>query len=375
MAKAIPRIQAMAPYVPGRSIAEIKEKYNLPQVVKLASNENPLGASPLVQEAIRKCAADVFRYPQGGNPALTRAIAERFSFSPEMVVVGNGSDEIIDMLMRICAQASQDNIVCCDPCFGMYAAQAEVNGLALKKVPLKQDFSFDFDGLLKAMDGQTRLVFLTTPDNPSGYCPGKADVLEFVGQLQKVAPDALVVLDEAYMDFADNEEERSLLASGNLPANVAVLRTFSKSMGLAGIRLGFAILQADLAQCYWRARLPFSVNVLAEAAGLAALEDGAFYKASLRAVREGRRKLREGLAELGCHVWPSESNFLMFRLPENSLSAGACFDRLLARGIIIRPLASYGLPENLRVSVGNERENRIFLRALAEVLNGARHAA
>ena len=186
-------------------------------------------------------------------------------------------------------------------------------------------------------------------------------------RLAETAPKALLVVDEAYMDFAEDEAALSLLHAGPLPDNVAVLRTFSKSWGLAGMRLGYGILPAAIADGFWRSRLPFSINVLAEEAALAALEDQAFRAATLETVRTGRRVLAEGLRRLGCEVWPSEANFLMFRLPEGQ-DAKACFEGLLRRGIIIRPLRSYGLPEHMRVSVGTPEENAAFLRALEEEL-------
>lgn len=366
------RIRALDAYAPGLSIAEIRRRHGLEKVIKLASNENPLGASPLAQEAIRRNAGLAFRYPQGGNPRLTAAIGRLHGVAQGRVAVGNGSDEIIDLLIRMIASPGEHNIVCCEPCFSIYPIQARISGVALRRVPLRPDFSQDLDGLAELTDASTRLVFVTTPDNPSGYCPAREAVARLAGRLAEKAPQALLVVDEAYMDFAKDEAALSLLHAGELPENVAVLRTFSKSWGLAGMRVGYGILPAAIADGFWRSRLPFSVNVLAEEAALAALSDHAFRAATLETVREGRRMLAEGLSGLGCQVWPSEANFLMFRLPEGR-DARACFEGLLGRGIIIRPLRSYGLPEHLRVSVGTPGENAAFLRALGdELAAGAR---
>ena len=170
------------------------------------------------------------------------------------------------------------------------------------------------------------------------------------------------------MEFAENEASASLLASGTLPENTAFLRTFSKSWGLAGLRLGYGVLPSALAEYFWRARLPFSVNILAEEAALAALSDTACRRATLDAVRQGRATLCDGLAELGCTVWPSAANFLLFQLPPSAGTARDCFEGLLRRGIIIRPLNSYNLPEHLRVSVGNAKENTAFLAAMRDIL-------
>lgn len=371
-----PEIAALSAYVPGMSIAEIQEKYGLSKVVKMASNENPLGVSPLVREALGLHAGTAFRYPQGGNPRLVAALARTHGVSPDQVVVGNGSDEIIDMLIRMLLVPGKHSVVCFEPCFSIYPIQAQVCGVEVRRHPLNADFSFDLDALFALVDDDTRLVFVTTPDNPSGYCQPLADVRRLAQRLGERFPHCLLVVDEAYMDFAgdspEDEARFSLLASGDIPDNVAIMRTFSKSYGLAGLRLGYGILPAELAQYYWRARLPFSVNILAEEAGIAVLQDSTFRAATLECVRAGRRRLTEGLRALGCTVWPSAANFIMMQLPEGCGTAAACFEALLQRGIIIRPLKSYSLPEHLRVSVGSDEENTAFLEAMKQWMQEVR---
>ncbi len=366
-----PEIRALKPYVPGRSIDEIREEYGLEHVVKMASNENPLGVSNLVKEALGRHADTVFRYPTGGNPRLVRALAEHWKTDPARIVVGNGSDEIIDMLVRMLAVAGRDNVVCFRPCFSLYPIQSLIQGVEIRRQPVNADFSFDFDKLLGLVDENTRLVFVTTPDNPSGFCPRPDDVKVLA---QRLPQNCLLVIDEAYMDFAPAENEReadwSLFKRGDLPDNACVIRTFSKSYGLAGLRIGVGILPCELASYYWRARLPFSVNILAEEAVLAALEDKAFRELTLKTVREGRELLQKGLADLSCTVLPSRANFLMF-MPPKSLSADSLYKGLLERGIIVRALASYDLPEYIRVSIGNEEENRLFLQETAKILAGS----
>lgn len=363
----LPAIQALAPYTPGLSIAEIAARYDLPQVIKLASNENPLGCSPLATEAISRCAASAFRYPQGGNPRLAAALARKYHAPADRIAIGNGSDEIIDLLIRILAQPGEHNLVCFEPCFSIYPIQAQINGVACKRQPLEPDFSFDFQKLLALVDTDTRLVFITTPDNPSGYLPPLASVRQLADDLARKAPRALLVIDEAYMDFAPDEAASSLLRQGRLPANTAILRTFSKSYGLAGLRIGFAVLPERIAAAYWAARLPFSLNLLAEEAALAALDDACFHALTLKTVTAGRQILREALESMGCAVYPSAANFLMFSLPAGH-AASACFEHLLRKGVIIRPLKSYGLPHLLRVSVGNKAENKAFIAAMADFL-------
>ena len=361
-----PEIHTFTPYSPGLTIDEIRERYGLPQVVKLASNENPLGVSPLVIKAIQKAAGLAFRYPQSGEPRLSAAIAAFHKVPVEQVVPGNGSDEIIDLLIRIKAEPGKHNVVTCDPCFSIYALQTRLAGVALRQVPLKEDFSFDWDGLLAAVDEDTALVFLTTPDNPSGYCTSRETMLAFAA---KLPPFTLLVVDEAYMDFVDDEPATSILFLENRPANIAIIRTFSKSFGLAGMRVGYGILPPEITGFVRRVRMPFSVNILAEEAALAAIADTVFRAEVLQAVREGRAWMAGELEKLGCKVYPSQSNFLMFSLPQNrGYSARDVFEALLTRGVIIRPLRSYNLPEYLRVNVGTPAENRQFISALAGLL-------
>ncbi len=366
--KALDAVEALKPYTPGLSIAEIQEKYALSRVIKLASNENPLGLSPLARESIARMAAAAFRYPQGGNPRLVDALAKQHALSPKRIVVGNGSDEIIDLLIRISCMPGKNSIVCNEPCFSLYPIQAQIQGVEARRCALKNDFSFDFAGLLELVDSSTRLVFLTTPDNPSGYCPPRESVEIFAQELARKAPDCLLLIDEAYIDFAEDERASSLLASGRTPPNAGFLRTFSKSYGLAGLRIGYGILPEHLAECFWRARLPFSLNILAEEAALAALADENFRQATMQAVACGRKQLAHGLEALGCRVWPSSANFLLFQLPANAACAEDCFSALLRKGVIIRALKSYNLPDHLRVSVGNAEENELFLRYLGEYL-------
>lgn len=361
-------VRGFEPYSPGLSIDEIQEKYGLSKVIKLASNENPLGTSPLVREALCRHAGMAFRYAQSGNPRLVRAVAGHLGVDPSSVVLGNGSDEVIDLLIRCRAEPGVDNVVAFDPCFSLYPLQAQLCGVEMRRVRLNADFTFDWDGLRALVDDNTALVFVTTPDNPSGYCPPVAELAELAGSLPK---GALLVLDEAYMDFCGDEAAHSLLGRiGEFP-NVAVLRTFSKSFGLAGLRLGYGVMPPELADYLCRVRPPFSVNILAEAAGMAALADTDFRAATMRTVTEGRAMLQEGLKGLGCRTHESWSNFIMFRLPEGAkLDAAGFFEELLKRGVIIRRLRSYGLDEYLRVSVGDSDENAAFIGAAKEILHG-----
>ena len=239
--------------------------------------------------------------------------------------------------------------------------------MELRRARLAEDFSFDFDSLLERVDANTTLVFVTSPDNPSGRL---APVRDLIRVARALPPACLLVVDEAYIDFAG--EEHSLLKHLDEVPNVALLRTFSKVYGLAGLRVGYGILPPRLADYMWRVRLPFSVNVLAEQAAVAALEDDIFREITRRVVAEGRTVLSDGLRALGCTVLPSHANFLMFAPPVGGPDARVLHQTLLERGIIVRALGGYHLPDWLRVSVGMEEENRLFLAECADILRGGR---
>ncbi len=360
-----PDIRDFEPYVAGRSIDEIKAAYNLTSVIKMASNENPLGTSPLVQEVLCKNAPHAFRYSQAGNPVLRETLADHLGVPAECIVCGNGSDEIIDLLIRVLARPGMDNVAAFDPCFSMYKVQSKLCGVAFRQVPLNEDFSFPWDGLLGLMDEATRLVFVTNPDNPSGYAVPAKEILNFAARIPQ---GATLVVDEAYIDFADPVATYSMLRLCEATRNIVLLRTFSKLFGLAGLRLGYGIMPPDLADYLMRTRPPFSVNILAEKAGIAAVDDSDFIEATRMTVLEGKKALTRGMEACGCTVYPSQANFLLVKPPVDPV---VVCDILLRQGIIIRPLASYGLNECFRVSVGNAEENQTFLQALEEVIHGS----
>ena len=363
-----PEVRAFKPYQAGLSIEEIRARYGLERVIKLSSNENPLGVSPLVREALARHASQAFRYPQSGNPRLVKAIAALHGVPPERIVTGNGSDEILDLLFRVCATPGVHNIAAFRPCFGIYVTQARLCGLELRQADLNPDFSFPWDKLLEQVDERTALVLVTNPDNPSGRATPAAELIRLA---EALPPSCLLVVDEAYMDFADPESAFTMLPQLERFPNLALVRTFSKSRGLAGARLGYGLLPGELAELLWRVRLPFSVNVLAEEAGLAALEDTVFHAETLRTVAEGRRFLSAELADLGFRVYPSQTNFVMFEVPPHRpgiSDAAALFEAMLRQGVILRPLGSYGLPRHLRVSVGTGEENRQAVEALRKIV-------
>ena len=350
------------PYSPGLSIEEIKERYGLSSVIKLASNENPLGVSPKVLQVLAQRLTEVHRYPRAGSPRLRRALGAYHGVPEDRIVAGNGSDEIIDLLIRVVVEPGRDHILAFQPCFNIYKLQSKLCGVTFHQIALRSDFTFPMQELLEAVNDATAMVFLTTPDNPSGFAPLVEEVLDLHHRLPE---DCLLVVDEAYMDFAVPQERYSIMSLAGRAPNLVVLRTFSKLYGLAGLRLGYGVMPARLADYLLRVKLPFSVNVMAEAAGIAALDDGVFRSDTIRTVIQGREMLTQALGEMGFLVYPSQANFILVKPP---MAASKLFENLLRRGIIIRPLQSYGLPDHLRISIGNAYENNELVMAMHDIL-------
>ncbi len=280
-------------------------------------------------------------------------------------MIGNGSDEIIDLLLRVVPEPDRDNIVLFRPSFNLYELQAKLCGIAIYQIDLNPDFSFPLDRVKEHIDNNTRLVFLTSPDNPSGHtCPAAS-----LAGLADILPEhCLLVVDQAYVEFCQPKGQFDVLPLLADHPNIIVLRTFSKAYGLAGLRLGYGVMPEALANFMLRVKLPFSVNLLAEEAGLAALDDNVFLETTISLCVSERKRVASRLTELGAFVLPSQANFLMFRPP---VPAQKLFSNLLRKGIIIRPLASgYNLPDYLRVSIGTSEENSFFLTCCAELFNG-----
>ncbi len=357
------QVQGFSPYEAGLSIDEIKQKYALKKVIKLASNENSLGVSPLALKVLEEKAHLAFRYPQSGSPRLVEALAKHIGIDKKHIVVGNGSDEVIDLLIRVMASENVHNIVAFEPCFSIYCTQAKLCGVELRRAPLNADFSFDFDKLLSLIDEKTALVFITNPDNPSGFAINKDEILAFA---RKLPQNCLLVVDEAYIDFA--QEQYHSLSLLKEQENIALMRTFSKCYGLAGLRIGYGIFPEEIADYLCRVRLPFSLNILAEEAAIAALSDKDFYEKTIEITRQGRDFLTSELTKLGFKVLPSQSNFIFVNTPKLG-QAKALFQFLLERGMIIRTLSSYGQADALRISIGLPEENAELISLIKEYIS------
>ncbi|MFO8112537.1 MAG: histidinol-phosphate transaminase [Desulfosalsimonadaceae bacterium] len=353
-------IQSIKAYKPGKPIEELEREYGIRDSIKLASNENPLGSSPAALAAMKDAMGRLNRYPDGRGYYLVEKLADRCGVSSECIVLGNGSDEIIGMLTRAILSPG-DEAVMTEPSFLMYEIMVLSCGAVPVFVPLKSLF-VDFDGIARQITDKTRIVFLNNPVNPTGTIVTKKGFEAF---LESVPEHVVVVIDEAYIEFVKDSDCLQGIEYCTRNRPVAVLRTFSKAYGLAGIRIGYGVMPAPLAELLHRVRQPFNANSLAQAGALAALDDDAFLHRSVRFVHEELEFLYAGIERLGLNYFPTEANFFLIDVEQD---ADEVFEAMLRQGVIIRSMASYGYPRYIRVTAGLRKENEGFLKAFAAVM-------
>lgn len=354
-------IRRIAPYVAGKPIDELARELGLDaaNIVKLASNENPRGASPAVLAAIAGAVAELTRYPDSNGFALKDAIAHRFAVDPAQIVLGNGSNDILE-LVSLAFLRPADDAVYSQYAFVVYPLATQARGARGIEVPAR-DFGHDLSAMRAAITPKTRVVFIANPNNPTGTWFAAQAMERF---LASVPADVIVVLDEAYNEYLDPRDDANATRWIASFPNLVVSRTFSKAYGLAALRVGYGVMNAAVADIVNRVRPPFNVNSLAQAAAIAALADTAYVDASRDLNRAGMQALTEGFAALGLRYLPSHGNFIMVDVGDGL----AVFQRLLRAGIIVRPVANYGLPAWLRVTVGLPQENARLLAALPGAL-------
>lgn len=362
LARAVPGVQKLSPYVPGKPVDELARELNLDPagIVKLASNENPLGPSPKALEAIRAELAELTRYPDGNGFELKSKLAARCGVGVAQVTLGNGSNDILDLVARAWL-APGLNAVFSQYAFAVYPIATQAVGAHGKAVPAKAH-GHDLEAMLAAIDGNTRVVFIANPNNPTGTWFGP-DALEHF--LARVPQDVLVVLDEAYIEYAEGDELPDGLDYLARYPNLIVSRTFSKAYGLASLRVGYALSSPQVADVLNRVRQPFNVNSLALSAACAALDDADYLAESRRVNDAGMAQLEAGFAALGLNWIPSKGNFIAVDFARD---AAPINQALLQEGVIVRPVAGYGMPTFLRVSIGTQAENVRFLDVLGQVL-------
>ncbi len=353
-------ISAIKPYVPGKPIEALEREYGISESVKLASNENPIGPSPFAVKRIEAELQKLHRYPDGAGHELVHKIAGKLNIGCENIVIGNGSDDIIALLARALLLPG-DAVVLPHPSFLMYDITARAAGVDPVAVPLK-DFKIDLDGMLNAITDKTRMIFICNPNNPTGTAVSQS---AFNGFIKKVPEDILVIIDEAYIEFATDPDCLRSVEKPDFGRPVVTLRTFSKIYGLAGLRVGYGVMPKDLAELVNRVRQPFNVNSLAQAAASAALDDEGFLNKTIETVHQGLDYLYGEMDRLGLDYHRTQTNFFLIDVKK---SADAVFEGLLQKGVIARSMSSYGYPGYIRVNAGLPEENLRFVTALENVL-------
>lgn len=352
-------IAEITPYVAGKSIEETKRQLKLKEVIKLASNENPLGPSPKALSAIRKNLSVINRYPDSQGFYLKTKLAKTLNLDAANIVLGNGSDELIDIIIKTFVE-EDENIITADVTFLEYKIISRVNGRSIVTVPLKY-FKYDLDAIKNKIGQKTKVIFISNPNNPTGTYVTKLELEDFICDL----PDKLLlVLDEAYDTFIDVDDFPCGL-NYTQNKNIIVLKTFSKAYGLAGLRIGYALASPEFISAMETTRQPFNVNSLAQVAAVAALEDEGFLSKTRKTILEGKNYLYGALHKLGLAYVPSVTNFILIDVGRDGMDI---FKAMLKYGVIVRDMKQYGLKNFIRVTIGTKKENERFIKVLKKVL-------
>jgi histidinol-phosphate aminotransferase len=357
-------IREIAPYQGGKPITELAREMGLQveDIVKLASNENPLGISPKAEYAIQDAILDIARYPDGNSFALREAVSKKFNVAHNQIVFGNGSNDILELAARAYLTNDSETIHS-QHAFAVYPLVTQAMGATGVVVPAK-NYGHDLDAMLKAITANTRMIFIANPNNPTGTLLGKDALYAF---LKQVPENILVVLDEAYDEYLPVDLKSEAIKWLPEFSNLVISRTLSKAYGLAGLRIGFGLCHADVADMMNRVRQPFNVNSIAQAAAVASLADDDFVARTYALNQAGMAQLKQGFEKLGLEYIPSFANFISVKVGD----AAAYNQKLLQKGIIVRPVGNYEMPEYLRVSVGLFSENAKFLAVLEEIVKEA----
>ncbi len=354
-------IANITPYPPGKPIEELEREYGISGSIKLASNENPIGSSPRAIEAIRAALGKLNRYPDGSGFYLRRKLAEKYSIPFDGILLGNGSNEIIELVIRA-FMGPGDEVMMPAPSFLLYRLVVQWMGGRPVPVPLK-GLTADLQAMADAVTERTKVIFLTNPNNPTGTVFTRS---RFDAFLSRIPEHIVVVLDEAYIDFNRDPDTPSGFEYIDTDGpSVVVLRTFSKAYGLAGLRMGYGIMNPSIAGFLNRVRQPFNTNSLAQAGALAALDDDEFFTQTREITWNGLQYLYGEIEKLGLNYVPSQANFFLIEVP---CEAKLVFEAMLRRGVIIRSMASYGMNNHIRINAGLPEENERFVRTLKEVL-------
>ena len=353
-------ILSRKPYTPGKPLEELEREYGISDSIKLASNENPLGPSPMAVKAIKNAIGKLNRYPDGSGHDLIQKISKHLGLSPQNIVLGNGSDEIIGMLACGLLQPG-DEAILPHPSFLMYEIMIRSASVTPVFVPLKS-LSIDLEGIKERITPRTRMVFLCNPNNPTGTIVLKKDFENF---LKKIPPEVIVVVDEAYIEFVRDQNCAKSIEYLDNDRPLVTLRTFSKVYGLAGLRIGYGVMPDEIANLLNRIRLPFNTNSLAQAGACAALEDDVFLAEVITLIHQGLDFLYDSLDRLGVKYFPTQTNFFLIDVCKDT---DEIYESMLRQGVIVRSMRSYGYPNYIRINVGLHEENVKFLKAFEKSL-------
>lgn len=355
-------IHSIRPYEPGKPIKELEREMGLRRIIKLASNENPLGPSRKALRAVRRALAEIHLYPEGASPELVQKLSEELSVTPNQILIGNGSNEIIELLARGFLSKG-DEVISSEYSFLVYPILTQVCGAKFVQVPMTKDYRYDLKGILNAITERTKLIFIANPNNPTGTYVSQQEVEEFIA---KVPKHVVLCFDEAYVDFVEAQDFPHMLFHVKTEKpNIIVLRTFSKAYGLAGLRVGYAVAAPEMIGYLHKIRQPFNVNSIAQTAAAAAVTDRFFLWRTKLLVSTGRRFFYKRLKKLGISFLPSQANFVLMNVGRD---ANEVFQALLKHGMIIRSMKAYGLGTWIRVTIGRRSENAQFFRLLKNYL-------
>ena len=356
--QALPNITALKPYQPGKPIEELERELGLSNIIKLTSNENPLGPSKSALNAIVQASKELTRYPDGNGFSLKAALAKHVQLTSDQITLGNGSNDVLELLARTFV-SSNDEVIFSQYAFAVYPLVTQAIGAKAVIAPAS-DFGHDLDAMTTLISEKTKLIFIANPNNPTGTALAPKQVETF---LKQVPESVIVVLDEAYVEYTTQQFNTVAWLAGY--PNLVITRTFSKAYGLAALRVGYSLSSPEIADCLNRIRQPFNVNSLALVAAVAALADKDYVEQSRQLNEAGLKQYVTGFEQLGLTYIPSKGNFITVYVKRN---ADSIYQSLLQQGVIVRPIANYGLPQHLRISVGLEEENQRCLDALAMAL-------